>query len=250
MKLVDILARELKAWPEPKSLLSGSADYCCQSDNTTEVYFGYGRTPIFLSRRAEDTEGVHVTRAEWQAAVDALKVAEGIADAEAGNLASLDAVKNKWEIRRNARTVADLIECGYLTPYMSLHHQWAGRAYRFEAKPEWSEDGLPNIGTKCVIYKGTWSIREAAEQFIGPVVTVAARFKTSTGTEMAAIDGGPDLGCEVFRADMCFHLPTAEEIAFREREDAIAEMMAVAGMGSRKACTALYDRNYRKQVTK
>lgn len=228
MKLVDILARELKVWPEPKSLLSGSADYCCQSDNTTEVYFGYGRTPIFLSRRAEDTEGARVTRVEWQAAVD-----------EIARKKYFDEVRKEID----AMKVADpggIFVLGHAV-------------YRQHKQPEWSEDGLPNVGTKCVIYKGTWPIRETAEQFIGPVVTVAARFKTSTGTEMAAIDGGPDLGCEVFRADMCFHLPTAEEIARREREDAIEEMVAVSPMPSglsRKVCAALYDRNYRKQVTK
>ncbi len=99
MKLVDILARELKAWPEPKVPLNGGKDDCCQSDDTTEVYFGFGRDSVLLSKRAENTIGVSVTRAEWQAAVDALKVAEGIADAEAGNLIPLDDVKDKWASR-------------------------------------------------------------------------------------------------------------------------------------------------------
>ena len=72
MKLVDILARELKAWPEPKVPLNGGKDYCCQSDETTEVYFGFRRDSVRLSKRAENTIGVNVTRAEWQSAVDAL----------------------------------------------------------------------------------------------------------------------------------------------------------------------------------
>ena len=72
MKLVDILARELKVWPEPKDPLNGGKDYCCQSDETTEVYFGFRRDSVRLSKRAENTIGVNVTRAEWQAAVDAL----------------------------------------------------------------------------------------------------------------------------------------------------------------------------------
>lgn len=120
MKLVDILARELKVWPEPKSLLSGSADYCCQSDNTTEVYFGYGRTPIFLSRRAEDTEGVRVTRAEWQAAVDALnapKVVEwdGVGlppvgldvEIKRGNCTWIDG--DEWQIGKTATVMASFL---------------------------------------------------------------------------------------------------------------------------------------------
>lgn len=120
MKLVDILALELKVWPEPKSLLSGSADYCCQSDNTTEVYFGYGRTPIFLSRRAEDTEGVRVTRAEWQAAVDALnapKVVEwdGVGlppvgldvEIKRGNCTWIDG--DEWQIGKTATVMASFL---------------------------------------------------------------------------------------------------------------------------------------------
>lgn len=260
MKLVDILARELKAWPAPKSLLSGSTDYCCQSDNTTEVYFGHGRTPIFLSKRAEDTEGVRVTRAEWQAAVDALNAPKAVDDFDG---APDDATHygvgltcKFWLKRVDGRwSFINIWGCanGDWHEASDKDNEWIDSREiiaRDQSTSEWSEDGLPNIGTKCVIYKGSWQIRETAEQFIGPVVTVAARFKTSTGTEMAAIDGGPDLGCEVFRADMCFHLPTAEEVARREREDAIEEMVAVAGMGSRKACAALYDKNYRKKVTK
>lgn len=97
MKLVDILARELKAWPEPTVPLNGGKDDCCQSDETTEVYFGYGREPVLLSKRAENTIGVSVTRAEWQAAVDALKAPKvDIAD---GNV-----------------RLGVLIEMGYLKP--------------------------------------------------------------------------------------------------------------------------------------
>ena len=72
MKLVDILARELKACPEPTVPLNGGKDDCCQSDETTEVYFGFGRDSVRLSKRAENTIDVSVTRAEWQSAVDAL----------------------------------------------------------------------------------------------------------------------------------------------------------------------------------
>lgn len=71
MKLVDILARELKGWPE-----TCTCGYCCQSDETTEVFFGHPAGNVFLSERADETEGVTVTRAQWQAAVDALKASE------------------------------------------------------------------------------------------------------------------------------------------------------------------------------
>lgn len=71
MKLVNILARELTVWPD-----NSSCDYCCQSDSTTEVFFGHPAGSVFLSERADETENVTVTRAQWQAAVDALKADE------------------------------------------------------------------------------------------------------------------------------------------------------------------------------
>lgn len=126
MKLVDILARELKVWPESWGI------FCVATkvEGNDAAWFNF-RNPVFkdggwqdlgsvelwLSQEPEDRKEVVVRRFEWQAAVDALKVAEGIADAEAGNLASLDEVKNKWEIRRNARTLGGLIDLGYLQPF-------------------------------------------------------------------------------------------------------------------------------------
>ena len=297
MKLVDILARELKAWPAPKSLLSGSTDYCCQSDNTTEVYFGHGRTPIFLSKRAEDTEGVRVTRAEWQAAVDALNADRveyspamhaqqvgrvtrtdawvGAGLPPAGTICELRKKTGGWGeaeikyqggrgicvwlwIRRDGNCEQiewaespDKLEFRPIITVSQVSTGWR------QTSPEWSEDGLPNVGTKCVIYKGAHGLTAGAEEFIGPVVTVAARFKSALGVEMACVDSGTALGCHIFRADMCFHLPTAEEVARREREDAIEEMVAASPLAPlldkgwvRKNCAALYDANYRKQVTK
>lgn len=70
MKLVDILARELKAWPEGVSCLS-------QLQHNGAIINGKGYDGREWARLqiAEDTPpaGVLVTEAEWQAAVDALK---------------------------------------------------------------------------------------------------------------------------------------------------------------------------------
>lgn len=76
MKLKDILARELKAWPT-----DAIHDHCVQSDETTRVYFGGPHAEIFLSERADETVGVKVSRAEWQAAVEALKAEQESAPA-------------------------------------------------------------------------------------------------------------------------------------------------------------------------
>ena len=69
MKLVDILARELNVWPDACSSI-------CQSFSDTRIFFGCGSQPIDMSIQASDHYDSVVTRAEWQAAVDALKVVE------------------------------------------------------------------------------------------------------------------------------------------------------------------------------
>lgn len=120
MKLVDILARELKVWPEPKTPLNGGKDYCCQSDETTEVYFGFRRDSVRLSRRAENTIGVNVTRAEWQAAVDALNAAKVIewdgvglppvgldVEIKRGNCTWIDG--DEWQIGKAATVMASFL---------------------------------------------------------------------------------------------------------------------------------------------
>jgi len=72
MKLVDILARELKEWPEmPEGGDSLEQDY----NNGVIEGGGCGTCDLFmLSERADDQTFASVTRAQWQAAVDALKV--------------------------------------------------------------------------------------------------------------------------------------------------------------------------------
>lgn len=69
MKLVDILARELDKWPE-------DVLYAWQSECDNEVYFEGAYAEVFhATENAEDSGGggSEVTRAQWQAAVDALK---------------------------------------------------------------------------------------------------------------------------------------------------------------------------------
>lgn len=71
MKLVDILARELKEWPEGRESASQDPD--------KEIRFKPGiSSDFFASTLADDAGkdfggGAPVTRVQWQAAVDALK---------------------------------------------------------------------------------------------------------------------------------------------------------------------------------
>lgn len=67
MKLVQLLAKELKEWPVKEGEYNKESDYCVQSDQTSQVFFCGPHGKIFLSERADETSGVRVTRSEWQA---------------------------------------------------------------------------------------------------------------------------------------------------------------------------------------
>ena len=67
MKLVQLLAKELKEWPVKECEYNKESDYCVQSDKTSQVFFCGSHGEIFLSERADETSGVRVTRSEWQA---------------------------------------------------------------------------------------------------------------------------------------------------------------------------------------
>ena len=70
MKLVDILARELKEWPEGQKIAE-------QSKVDNEIYFepkAFG--DFYVPERADDYMGALVTRSQWQEARDALLKAD------------------------------------------------------------------------------------------------------------------------------------------------------------------------------
>ena len=67
MKLVQLLAKELKEWPVKEGEYNKESDYCAQSDTTSQVFFCGRHAETFLSERADETSEVRVTRSEWQA---------------------------------------------------------------------------------------------------------------------------------------------------------------------------------------
>lgn len=115
MKLVDILARELKVWPE-------GVDSVWQSSCDNEIYFDSDVPPFYTSLNAEDsgTQGAVITQAEWQAAVDALnapKVVEwdGVGlppvgldvEIKRGNCTWIDG--DEWQIGKTATVMASFL---------------------------------------------------------------------------------------------------------------------------------------------
>lgn len=88
MKLVDILARELKVWPEKSvaAVQQNSTDYRVSFVDCMDVEFSMGQwdysepcmriheqNESHEFERSDDWKTAIVTRAEWQAAVDELK---------------------------------------------------------------------------------------------------------------------------------------------------------------------------------
>lgn len=76
MKLVDILARELKVWPHGGNALGQAADttlHLNEGASHGSEFYGWTKEKF---TRAEDHHEAFVTRAQWQAAVDALKGVE------------------------------------------------------------------------------------------------------------------------------------------------------------------------------
>ena len=147
MKLVDILARELKAWPD-NNLVDLSACFVAQDSdgmlvtldpeekpNADQFYQGIWARSHWtggdlLLEVAEDYAAAIVTRAEWQAAVDAL----------------------------NAPKVV-----------------------------EWDEVGLPPVGLDVEIKRGNCTWIDGDEWQIGKTATVMASFLNSRDIEMASV---------------------------------------------------------------
>lgn len=130
MKLVDILARELKVWPEGYSHIVQDHDGRCwpatgHIESSRIVYgkewstYSDGEVEFYLEI-ASDFGSAKVTRAEWQSAVDALnapKVAEwdgaglppvGLdVEIKRGNCTWIDG--DEWQIGKTATVMASFL---------------------------------------------------------------------------------------------------------------------------------------------
>lgn len=89
MKLVDILAWELKVWPEGVLAI--------EQDKRGTCLFRVDGEPIpnYVGSLADDAETAKVTRAEWQAAVDALN-APKVVEWDKGSLPPIGSVV-EWD---------------------------------------------------------------------------------------------------------------------------------------------------------
>lgn len=221
MKLVDILAREFSEWPEGAAIAVQDRDgeikfgesevvKLCHGGDTW-IREGQQEFEYKTCRVADDRGSSIVTRAEWQAAVDALDQSE------------LDAVLAKNEQLAAARA---------------------------ERIPVWNGEGLPPVGLDVEIKRGNCTWIDGDEWQIGKTATVMASFLNSRDIEMASVQF-PGGHCECILARCLSPIRTAEQVAAEEREKAIKEMMqhgVDAGDSTIEySCAALYDAGYRKE---
>lgn len=242
MKLVDILARELKDWPE-----DGGCGYCVQAFGSRDVIFG-GRSNYFeASEVAEDNADARVTRAEWQAAVDALKATkEKVMDID-------------WSKAPEGATHRVPHGCWYkiedgLVWCWSSREEWAGpypkKQYedgsmedmvkRPKTASEWNGEGLPPVGTVC-------EYKHVSEWQKVEVFAVKPNHNGSH-TALFTYENGTWCGC----AEPSFFRPirTPEQIAAEERKKTIEDMVRIIQQADWNSdgemVGALYDAGYRK----
>lgn len=187
MKLVDILARELAEWPVKEGVYHPGQDYCVQSDKCSQVFFCGTHGKILLSRRADKTSGVRVTRAEWQAAVDALN-ADKCEHSYANNIGCP--------------------ECGELNAPKVV---------------EWDGVGDPPVGVVCQysVLNGPWYTCEVGYSFFdGEHRCFVIKCKHLGFEQVCRIDPGSE-GSVEFRP-----FRTAEQVAAEEREAEDNEVMS------------------------
>ena len=233
MKLVDILARELTAWPETTRLAqdsnghvfgwTGFPNWDCDQW-LIDVGASLDKCRPGEMDLADDHMTSSVTRVEWQAAVDAL---------------------NADKCEHSYANKIGCPECGELNAPKVV---------------EWDGVGLPPVGTVCEYEarpsgKGeplfvTVEVKYVSDQSIVIICTDVpdGENKENIGVELALMNGIAMRG--KFRA-----IRTAEQVAAEEREKAVFEIAHILIDNRHESAEyhqagRIYDAGYRKQVAK
>lgn len=261
MKLVDILARELKEWPNDQYESIGQAnDGALHKSPNWDSGCGWSKEKYTM---AEDWSRVHVTRAQWQAAVDALKPEKK--QREAINWATSPEWAKELAINPHGEA-AWLGDNGYVYMLGRVFHEWSTpssfprECFKVvESRPVvWGEGELPPVGTVCEISLSDGVTEEAIDHerykhHVGEKVEIIAHHNLGGGgckAAVYAIDMG--LGFEYHSLIKGNFRPirTPEQIAAEERLKAIESMRKEIGFEAPYLgpcpIAMLYDRGYRK----
>lgn len=274
MKLVDILARELKVWPEGVSCLSQ-----LQHDGAIINGNGYDGREWARLQIAEDTPpaGVLVTEAEWQAAVDALKAADSKPD-------TARATEARGQAKDELYTLGALIEMGYLRPtdrietpsydfsawpperfdcglLPSVYVQSFGRSKRYQpvkakSQPEeWSGEGMPSVKTVCELSSASkFTEGTNLKEFPAGTRVLVGGKANFGGHDVAVVCVEGRHFCGTIIPSLLRPARTVEQIveqiAAEQRENAVSEMVDTLKRFNsiHEACGMLYDAGYRLPV--
>ena len=253
MKLVDILARELKSWPEGVHKLAQSfAGMVFYQDSAQQI------VPLDRMEISDDFRYAEVTRAEWQAAVDAL-TAEQFAELkwpdgathftprQAGNSNSVF-----WKVENGKAVIGWPYYGGeFHSPSTIINedHAWEYPdtiPRPTERSAEWDGVGLPPAGTVC----------EHKRVHEWQKVEVFAVKPNYDGSQTALFTYETGYWCGGSEPSLFRQIRTQEQIAAEAKAENMAEMLklfeSACGEGddwdTLAGLEALYDANYRKQV--
>ena len=254
MKLVDILARELKVWPE---MPEGGTRLEQDINDAVIEGDGYGTVYLFmLSERADDQEGAHVSKAEWQAAVEALKAEQAaelkwpdgathFTPRQTGNSNSVF-----WKVE-NGKAVTGWPYYGgeFHSPSTDIPEdkvwQYPDTIPRpTEPAVEWDGESRPPVGTVC-------EAQIPSNKYQWECCEIVWHHPDSDGSAAVVHGEGRLLSWSGnFRP-----IRTQEQIATEEREKAITDIAVIMGKDPdrpsiRERAAIIYDAGYRKQVEK
>lgn len=256
MKLLDILASEMKDWPSTRTGAVGQSEsgslHLNQDARHGSDFFGW---TTFKFKMAEDWKTAWVTRTQWQAAVDALNAPKVVEWPEGATHKFSEPTTSPW--RDLSGATWKWFESGiWRDSGRTSESLMANQPHRLTKLPipeketsmidlvvEWDGVGLPPVGTVCQYQNslGSWF-----------KVEITAIAKKGICFIQPDLDG-ENYACKVsskFRP-----IRTAEQVAAEERDKAINEMVfGVCGCepdgGNTTAfmiCGFIYDAGYRKE---
>jgi hypothetical protein len=116
-------------------------------------------------------------------------------------------------------------------------------------RPEWTGEGLPPVGTVCLLAGETLTLKPIHPDWAGAEVKVYAHFETDQGRKLAAYVSEDHMKGGVGVAELFRPIRTAKQIAAEEREKAIFKIVDDSmGRCDVQGAAYLYDAGYSQQV--
>lgn len=246
--LIDIVAVELKSWPR---MAEGGTYLCQDSDNGLIEDTGTVNI-MMLSERARDADTARIFKADWQAAVEALK-AEQAAELKWPDGAEFMGTTKEGDPKVFYRNIG--VDYEYRNENDDRWYKVRGSPHCTPLMPrpteravEWDGSYLPPVGIECEIKKEKhWhKVKILAHLVDDPRFNPIAIYMENDNPSALVGQAVPSR----FRP-----IRTQQQIEAEEREKAIKQICIDAGSpeltpGQLKVAEKLYQAGYRKQVEK